>query len=361
MIQVREMTPEDYASVVEVERRNGLVVRSRQDWLRICVRNPYRASGTPMGWILEDSKRGVVGSFGNLPLSYEWNGERVPAAAGYAWAVDPDFRHYSARLIRRWLRQGHTHLLMTSTASGRVGEILRALRFQPVPHADYDNVLYWVTNHRGFAASALRQLGLPGADWLSRPAAVAVRALHALRRPRSGAGPLAAVCRLDGFDARFDALWSELQRVPDRLLAERSSGALAWHFGGDRLRAGTEILALEHGSALTGYLVMFRRDHEEIGLTRYRVADLQVTDDAGPGCRALVTGALALARAKSIDLVELIGFNARKRQALMALGPRRRKMPSWLFYYRTLSRELGSGLASPSAWDPSPFDGDASL
>jgi hypothetical protein len=273
--------------------------------------------------------------------------------------VDTEYRHYSARLIRRWLRQGDTHLLMTSTASGRVGEILRALKFRPVPHPDYDTALYWITNHRGFAAGALRQLGVPGASWLSRPAAVAVRTMDAFRRSKHHAAP--ALRRLEGFDERFDAFWLELRRTPDRLLAERTRGALVWHFGGDRLHARTEILALEEGGGLKGYLVMFRYDHEDIGLTRYRIADLQVADDSETACRALVAGALGLAHEQGVHVVELIGFNARKRQALMSLRPRRRKLPSWLFYYRTPSQELGSALGAPSAWDPCPFDGDASL
>jgi hypothetical protein len=91
------------------------------------------------------------------------------------------------------------------------------------------------------------------------------------------------------------------------------------------------------------------------------VADLQVLGNVPSGARQLLEAALALAADEGVHAVEVIGLNAAKREALAALSPRRRQLPSRLFYYRPLNPALAAPLRAVSAWDPSPFDGDASL
>jgi hypothetical protein len=354
------MTPDDYASVAGLLRRNGLAVKGREDWLHLWRANPFRDTAACMGWVLEDEGGNTVGTFGNLPLGYEWNGSPVRVAAAHAWAVDPAFRRDSIGLLRRYVRQPAVDLLLTSTASGRVGEIFSAVRFRPVPHANYDRALFWVTNPRGFAEGALRQLGVPLAGSLAAPAGLALGALDRLSGWRRAWEPSKAV-RLSRFDGRFDAFWGRLRGTPDRLLAVRSAAVLSWHFASALKRRELAILALEEAGSLSGYLVMFRHDHPAVGLTRYRVADLQVLGDPRSGARHLMLGALELAAEEGIDAVEVVGLDARKREALSALSPRRRRLASWLFYYRPLQPRLASCLGPASAWDPCPYDGDASV
>jgi len=280
---------------------------------------------------------------------------------GFAWAVDPEFRPHSIGMLRRWMRQPGLDLLLTNTASPRVGEILSVARFRPVPHPEYDKALYWIANGRGFAASALRQLGIPGSDWLSYAAGPTLRVLRRVMERRRPHEDRADVRTLDDFDARFDGLWGGLRQVPDRLVALRSAAALRWHFKRARDSAGMALLALEEGCELTGYLVMVRQDHAAIGLTRYRVADLQALGDAPVAVRALVSAAVKVAREHGVHVVEVVGLSSAKRRTLASLSPLRRQMPSWLFFYRAADAGLAARLDSPSAWDPSPYDGDATL
>jgi hypothetical protein len=361
MASIREMKPADYGSVMAVLERNGLGTASREDWLQLWAANPLQAPQAPMGWLLEDSHRGVVGTLSNLHLHYEWNQELIRAGVGFAWAVDPEFRPHSIGMLRRWMRQPNLDLLLTNTASPRVGEILSVARFRPVPHPEYDKALFWIASEQGFAASALRQLGIPGSDWLSYAAGPALRVLGRVRERRPPHGHRADVRMLVDFDARFDAFWTRLRRVPDRLMALRSAAALRWHFKRARDGAGMVLLALEEGGELTGYLVMVRQDHAAIGLTRYRVADLQALGGSPAGVRALIMAAVKVAVEQSVHVVEVVGLSSAKRQALASLSPLRRRMPSWLFFYRAADEGLAARLDSPSAWDPSPYDGDATL
>jgi hypothetical protein len=57
-------------------------------------------------------------------------------------------------------------------------------------------------------------------------------------------------------------------------------------------------------------------------------------------------------RRQGVHAVEVVGCTA---------APYRRRLPAWCFYYRTADPELAEHLQHPAAWDPSSFDGDASL
>lgn len=60
-------------------------------------------------------------------------------------------------------------------------------------------------------------------------------------------------------------------------------------------------------------------------------------------------------------MLETMGFAAEKQKVIDSLQPHRRPLSSWRYFYKTGKRELAESLKNPQAWDPSCFDGDASL
>ncbi len=193
------------------------------------------------------------------------------------------------------------------------------------------------------------------------PGALALRWLDWLRG-RNQIGRLAeAVHPATSIDERFDAFWERLRRRPDTLMAVRNRATLAWHLELSRGRAPATILVLNEGhDTIAGYILMVRRDQEELGLQRLEVADLQVLgEDPGP-IQALVTGALHHARSQGIHLLGLTGQAPWKRRALMPLGPYPGQIASpWPLFYKAIDPTIRAPLASSEAWDPSPFDGDS--
>jgi hypothetical protein len=102
-------------------------------------------------------------------------------------------------------------------------------------------------------------------------------------------------------------------------------------------------------------------DTEQIGLKRFRVADCQVSGERPQAIQMLLTAALHFARDREADLVEVLGFNMKKRRSLEQLRPHQRKIPSWPFLYKVRSDHLRAPLSAEEAWDPCPYDGDAAL
>jgi hypothetical protein len=143
----------------------------------------------------------------------------------------------------------------------------------------------------------------------------------------------------------------------------RNSEALNWQFrpaieSGDLL-----IFGVMEGDRLIGYLIMRKYDHEQYRLRRFRVVDLQAIDDESNTIISLMSAALEHATRSGADVIEAIGFNKSKHDLLERLNPHHRSLPSFPYLYKVSAGApmLQNALWEADAWDPSPFDGDASF
>jgi hypothetical protein len=75
----------------------------------------------------------------------------------------------------------------------------------------------------------------------------------------------------------------------------------------------------------------------------------------------MLAWAIGRCRREGIDMVESIGFRSDKESVISEIAPHKLKLTSWLYFYKTRDTSLAAGLCDPDVWDPSQFDGDASL
>jgi hypothetical protein len=373
-VRVREATFDDAVAVREVGMRNGLSggpepggdgAHARASFAERWTEFPDRDrfAGIPIGWVLEDGEGRCVGTLTNYHGTYRLGDATLTAAIAGGWAVDPAFRGPPAlMLMGRHLGQRGVDLLIDSTASREAGAVLEAMKARRVPHPAYDEQCYWVADHRSFARSALRRMRVPALPLLPEALAAGLAARDALRVParltRGGTG----VETCDGFDPRFDRFWEALcRRRPGRLLAVRSSAMLAWHFRPHLATRKIAVLAEPGHHGLAGYAVLVFEDGPRADPPRAQLADLQVLEDDRAVVDRLLAAAFASTRERGLPMLQAIGFEPFKRAAILGLAPYRRKLTSWLYYYKAVRQDLAAPLEAEAAWDPSPYDGDATL
>jgi hypothetical protein len=136
---------------------------------------------------------------------------------------------------------------------------------------------------------------------------------------------------------------------------------LEWHFKRPLENGKAWVLTVGKGSALAAYAIFLRRDNSALSLKRMRLVDFQVLGGNTEFLRALICHALARCRREGIHMLECLGFAPDKQRVIEALAPHRRKLSSWRYFYKATNRQLAQTLEDPGVWDPSCFDGDASL
>ena len=352
-MRLRELQRDDYSDVVAVLGRTGLrkPTPSQWDYLTNATPHPAELADIPPGWLLVDDREGVVGTFRNIPFLYEWNRRTVRVVVASAWAVDSAHRHRSLMLAMEYFKQGHVDLLLNTTAVAETsGKAFLAFRAEQVPQPTYTTRLLWITGYVGFAASLVRERGLPVVA--RYPVGLGMWIGDTFRRRRRVSDRAVVV---SAFDARFDRLWERQRERRDRLQMIRDAATLTWRFALER--EPPLIVALQRDEQLVGYAVLVRRDQPEV--RRLEVVDLQALDDDAAIVREVMSGALRIAVEQGIHLVALTGHNDAKRTALHTLAPHVKTTPGWPLYYKAADASLAEPLRASSAWDLSLYDGDS--
>ncbi len=359
---LREATLGDFNAISEVMLRCGLTPSSYPNWVRLWNDNPFRSQvPAPVGWLLETEER-IVGTFSNIVRMYNYNGEPVRVASASAWAVDPPYRAAAVLLAKQFFSQKNIDVFLNTTASAAAAEIFKAFRCCEIPDPSFTQVLFWVTNHAGFAGSVLRKVRAPDIPGLQRTMEMALRCQNLIRRRGVRFGRL-DTCLLSCFDQRFDVLWEILCARHDRFLAFRTAEALTWQFRPFLEDNSAVVLAAMEGAEIVGYLIMTRGDDERLGLRRLRVVDLQTVRDDADIILSLMVSALEQAARLKVHVVEAVGFHKSKRSVLQQLNPQRRAYPSCPYLYKVKKgcEPLRNALQNSDVWDASHFDGDASF
>lgn len=365
-IRVREASLEDYAQVSGLESRYGLETKTYDEWKHLWVNNPIylqRAQRWPIGWVLEDSDRKIVGYLGNIPLSYEFEGKELLVAAGRAWVVDSQYRSYALLLMDYFLAQTNVDLYLNTSLNAQAFEGFQTFGPSPVPIGEWNCSNFWVTNYPGFLASFLMVKEVPFAKILSYPLSVPLffRDLLTMGRFRKN-GKRIDVRFCSGFDERFDSFWEDLKRSRSHvLLGTRTREILDWHFRCALLRDRAWIFRITDGAHLVAYSIFYRQDNVKFGLKRVRLVDFQTLEDDNSLLLPMLSCALERCRRTGIHMLEIMGLCPEKAELIAKLIPHRRKLSSWLSFYKTNNPQLAESLNDPKAWDLYLFDGDSSL
>jgi hypothetical protein len=365
MVHLREATLADYDQMVGLESTQNLRRRTREEWTRLWLDNPFYkelGSGWPIGWVLEDKDRRIVGTIGNLPLPYVFQGRKLTVATGRGWAVDESYRSVALMLLDQYFGQENVDIFLNTTVNSQAAEAFGVFGSTPVPAGDWTAASYWVTSYPGFARTALSLKKLPLPQLLCYPAAAALWVKDQVTAKRLPRPPRDIEVRSDiRFDARFDDFWEKLTSRRNILLGVRTREMLDWHFGASLQRGDVWLLTVPDGNQLAAYGIFQRRDEPRTGLRRIRLVDFQtVSDDAG--CLdAILLKALRLARQSRIHVLEKVGRNVEDTRLIDDFAPYTRRLPAWPFFFHAPDAEFQMTLQQPEVWSPGSFDGDASL
>jgi hypothetical protein len=361
-VRVREARFDDYSAIANLQGRYQLEAGTYQEWSHLWLNNPVyqKRQSWPIGWVLETDRQ-VVGYIGNIPLLYEFQGRTLLAATGRSFVVDAAHRSHSFMLLDRYFRQPDVDLHLNTTVNSQAAGAYAIFRALPVPVGEWDQSAFWITNHRGFVQSLLKSRNIPCARILSFPISMGSRAREVFLRKKLDVDASIKLDYSSSFDKRFDTFWAALKQNNRRLLAVRDRETLEWHFRHSLSRNRIWILTAGTPSRLDGYAIFFRDDNRKFDLKRMRLVDFQTLNGNHHLLASMLAEALRRCRAEGVQMLEVIGYCPEKREVVDKVIPYRRRLPSWMYFYRTKNRELAEQLKSADVWDPSGFDGDSSF
>ena len=247
-----------------------------------------------------------------------------------------------------------------------VGKIGRAFKSEPLPHEDYEGVLFWVLQPYSFVQAVLKKLRLgPTLSYVGAAlGSFLVGTDRILRRrwPKGSSGDLRVTeIALSEIGNDFDNLWIEKVSEKPRLFAERSPAMLRWHFEVPGDKGSVRVLCCSRNGSLLGYAVIRNEPADETNLRKSTIADMLAKDDDPTVMAALLRAAYRHAQQAGSHILEVLGFPPSIRRVWSQSRPYIRKYPTPLFAYKAMNPTLQKAIAVGETWYASPFDGDFTL
>ena len=355
---------EDYPRIQQLEAAHLPTTQPADEWPCLWLDNPLwprLGSHWPIGWVLEDASGRVVGSLTSFPALYRFRGQELVCANTRVWVVSLEYRSFAPWLIEEFLNQPGVDLFLGTTANQNAAPIFSSFATR-VPVGDWETIAYRISGYRRFVRKTLQKRGMPLAGAVALPVSAALWLKDALfTRPLPPRLSGVVVTAAEGFDSRFDLFWDELVRQnPDKLLAARDSRSLAWHYAIAMRKGRLSILTAVRNGLLRAYCVLHREEWTD-GLRHLSVFDYQTVEPEVDLLPQLLRAALQQCAAQGFDVLEHHGCGLPKMRSFDQFARYRWKLPSWPFYYHAANPELAAELRRPEVWDPSTFDGDASI
>ena len=339
-----------------------------ENWHRIWRDNAavqFATSPLSKGWVLEADRR-IVGYLGSVPILYHLGDRSLLAATASGFAVEPAFRALSIGLLGSFYRQKNIDLFLNTTAIESVGKLATGFHAQRLPQHDYDTVLFWVLDARGFVNAVAKKFGR--SDALASVAAVLgtlalwTKSLFHRGHPIRGSNKFkVAQILVSEVDDDFAPLWLGKLAEKNRLLANRDPAQLRWHFTVPEDRRETRVLRCELDGRLVGYAVAQIDTDQKTGLRRCLLSDMLVEGDDPEVVTSLAAAVYDFAKAFQCHVLEVLGFPTNLRRVFLQWKPYSRKYPACPFYFKAKDRAVHGILGAAEAWYASPYDGDTTL
>jgi hypothetical protein len=331
------------------------------DWRGFWLDNPvWERVGKqwPIGWVLQIESGEIAGVLLNVPSLYRFRGQELICGFGRYWAVADAYRGYALWLIDEYFSQADVDLFINNDPAPITAPIHERLEHR-VPLGDWQTASYWLISHVGFARGKLGRLHAPLPGLLAYPVGGALWLRDAILNKRPPQLHHAGSIEItDRFDSRFDTFWDELVRQnTEKLLADRSSRTLSWHFAIPLRKRQLWIFTASQSGKLRAYCVLNCKENgREVRLVDYQTIEADV--DLLPG---LLAAALQRCAREKVHLLENFGRGVPKMRVVDDCAPYRKKVEAWRFFFRAADPALDKALLSARFWDPSAYDGDASL
>jgi hypothetical protein len=359
--RLRRARFEDYDGIAALASAERWLIEPVEGWMSYWTQNPLwprLRRYWPIGWVLEDASGKIVGSFMNIPSLYNFRGVELICANGRSWVVDAAYRGYALQLIDEYFNQQGSDLFINTTVGQLAAPVLERLSNR-VPVGDWAVSSCWISNHVSFAKERLRLHSLPFSDWLAYPASAVLelRELFYGRRIPRGSQSLTLEC-VDNFDAEFDWFWDALIRKNrQKLLADRSTQSLRWHFALPMRTKRLWIFTARRKGVLEAYCTLIRKLHgSQVG-----IVDYQTLEEDAESLPCLLQAALKRCAEDGIQVLSNAGRGVPKMRLIDHCAPYIIKQDNWCFFFSAADKHLHRELQEPQCWDPSCYDGDASL
>lgn len=284
-------------------------------------------AGTPGGFVVKDERGGCVGYCGLSPCRVYIGGKGYPAYQMGILGIKQGYGAMMFELMDEVIALSHHALVYANTANKKSLEL-------------------W-TNYAGFSMG---------------PTACS-RIQYAIGTPidfcRGWAERFTTRANVKDFsDPLFRSFWERFRDSCQGVCTSRTPERLNWVFGKALQTGICKLITIADGANILGYAVLRVRPFKRLGLRRYDILDVCVSDGKVETARSLLRACKRYTASHLGIILEYVGGIATLDEVIKNELPHSRPALAVTSFYATRISEVSSALQGKCGWFFGPYDGD---
>ena len=365
-MKIREIQIEDYIQIKELHKKYNLRILNKDEWIKFWIENPCLSASDnsfPLGWVLEDNKKRIVGSLGNIPKEYYYKNKKFVIACSHAWIAEDKYRLEAFSLLNSFFSQKNIDIFMVTSANNISAKIFTRYNAKKIPLQNYQNSMFVILDLEKLIYSFLKYKRLPFEKMFGKlvfylASIIFYKKLTFWKKIHQSK----KVILSEIIDSKFDEFWNTYKLdFQDKFLQSRTTSWVKWHIQKKIENGKAWIMSVIENNILLGYAICLERNNDKIELKRITLIDLVSLKDNEEVYFSLIKNCIIEAKKRGYHMFEIVGFKDLKRKIFSKFQTFSRKLSIFPFYYKTSNNISENFLEIQDTWDSSLIDGDSFL
>ena len=365
-MKIREIQIEDYIQIKELHKKYNLRILNKEEWTKFWIENPCLLTSDnpfPFGWVLEDNKKRIVASLGNIPKEYYYKNKKFVIACSHAWIAEDKYRLEAFSLLNSFFSQKNIDIFMVTSANNISAKIFTRYNAKKMPLQNYQNSMFVILDLEKLIYSFLKYKKLPFEKMIGKlvfylSSIIFYKKLTFWKKIHQSK----KVTLNEIIDSKFDEFWNTYKLdFQDKFLQSRTTSWVKWHIQKNIESGKAWIMSVIENNKLLGYAICLERNNDKIELKRITLIDLVSLKDNEEVYFSLIKNCIIETKKRGYHMFEIVGFKDSKRKIFSKFQTFSRNLSIFPFYYKTSNNVNENFLEIKDTWDPSLIDGDSFL
>ena len=333
-MEIKKISLLDYQEILALTKKNDLDILNEKEWKSLWLDNPYyndvKGEWT-IGWKAVSENK-IVGVTLNIPFIFLFNGQKYLAAVCNNYVVDKEHRNISLNLRYHFLNQQKVDLCITNSANNASEKIMEAFKARKIEQYDYQNRLIYLINKKKVILNSIKNFNF---EFRKIPIFLQSFFNKKNKEPKKKF----SFEIINNFDDDFKNLDSKLSKS-GKIFSSKDQNWLSWKYSKYIKTQNLITLKIYKEKTFLGFAVLIKNIEKKYNFKRLSLTELTLFDEEPLALRSIINHCLEIGKNINFDLVDVVGFNKKKRKELENIGFIKKKSENFNFLMKNNNKNL---------------------
>ena len=331
-MEIKKVLFQDYQEILILTKKNNLDILDEEDWKNLWIKNPFfneNKEKWTVGWKAV-YKNKIVGVTLNIPFIFLYEKKTYLAAVCNNYVVDKKHRNCSLLLRHHFLTQEEVDLCITNSANEASEQIMEAFKAKKIIQYDYQNRLIYLINKNKIFFQILKKFNF---------IKLIKNITNLFKLKKKISKKICSFDLIESFDEDFKNFDNKIFNN-EKIYSSKNFNWLSWKYSKYIRNKNLIIVKIFKENKFIGFIVLIKSFEKKYNLSKLSIVEVTLLDEDTDILESAFDYCIKLGKSKKFDLIDVIGFNKKKRQAFEKVGFIKKKSKNFNFLIKNNNKYL---------------------